>query len=77
MTYKEDVSVVQFATALSPTITLLQIATVLCAGELQGLRLFLGWPFHCPALNTLRESPKGSTLPLMVPVIFAQNAEPI
>ena len=54
----------------------LQIAIVLCADALQGLRLFLGCPSHCPALNTLRGSPKGLALPLMEPVIFAQNAEP-
>ena len=39
MSQREDVFVVQFATALSPTITLLQIATVLCAGAFQELLL--------------------------------------
>ena len=50
---------VQFVTALSLMIISLQIAIVLCADALQGLRLFLGWLFHCPALNTLKGSPKG------------------
>jgi hypothetical protein len=42
----EVVSAVQFATALNPRIILLQIATVPCAGVLQGLLLFLGWLFR-------------------------------
>ena len=42
----EVVSAVQFVTVLNLTIILLQIATVLCAGVLQGLLLFLGWLFQ-------------------------------